>query len=151
MLFNNALRRILPTGLYVTACYAKVLLAQLQMEIGVAAAPAPVLQRSDQMIKALDLTGDVMGPYEDATFDIVTLQLEKQDRVFFFTDGLIDNHHRGAGRCLSRSVATQCLCDALTQGRDLPLQDLVDGLVDERMARPESEHNDDIVLLAIEV
>jgi sigma-B regulation protein RsbU (phosphoserine phosphatase) len=71
--------------------------------------------------------GDVVGAFSDAVFGTAELTLQPGDRIFLYTDGLIEtgsSHEEGiqrlAGACMSR--------------RALPLRDLVPAVVDDVMA-----------------
>lgn len=83
----------------------------------------------------------MVGAFADAVFGITELTLERGDRIFFFTDGLIETggtYDDGLSR----------LADACFLRRTLPLQDLVPAVVDDVMTG--FQPADDILLMGVQ-
>ena len=83
----------------------------------------------------------MVGAFADAVFGIAELTLQPGDRIFLYTDGLIETGgsyeeglQRLAGACLSR--------------RSLPLHELVPAVVDDVMAG--NPPADDTLLMGVE-
>jgi sigma-B regulation protein RsbU (phosphoserine phosphatase) len=52
--------------------------------------PLPVVLKRDGSIHQLNSAGTFIGILENAVYDVNTVQLEKNDRIFLFTDGIYD-------------------------------------------------------------
>jgi sigma-B regulation protein RsbU (phosphoserine phosphatase) len=125
---NNSLCRMLPSGAFFTLVYARLnhQTGRLSL-VNAGHPPAIVLRNSGGDPVIVRQEGDVVGAFADAVFSIEEMTLQKGDRIFFYTDGLIEtggsyeeNLHRLASACVSR--------------RSLPLDDLVPAVVNDVMA-----------------
>lgn len=151
LLMNATLQRILPESMFVTACYAKVFPDEHRMEVGVAGNPSPLIERRGGPVSQLDLTGDILGPFETPTFGTESLTLDAGDRVFFYTDGLVENCVALRHGAVNRAASQQYLLEMLASQRGMPLQQTVDAVVEELIRRSAGALHDDIVLVALEV
>ena len=52
--------------------------------------PFPVVLKRDGSIQQLNSAGTFIGILENAVYDVNSVQLEKNDRIFLFTDGIYD-------------------------------------------------------------
>jgi sigma-B regulation protein RsbU (phosphoserine phosphatase) len=88
--------------------------------------PAIVIRLNESEPLILRQEGDVVGAFPDAVFGITELTLQRGDRIFFCTDGLIET-----GGCYEEGL--QRLAAACLSRRTLPLADLVPAVVDDVM------------------
>jgi sigma-B regulation protein RsbU (phosphoserine phosphatase) len=87
------------------------------------------------------LEGDVVGAFQNAVFGFTELTIQPGDRMFLYSDGLIEtggSHEEGINR----------LAEACLNRRSLPLAELVPAVVDEITAGRTAI--DDTLLLGIE-
>jgi sigma-B regulation protein RsbU (phosphoserine phosphatase) len=139
---NSSLCRILPSGAFFTLVYARLNHQTGRLSLVNAGHPPAIVTHPDgDQAVILRQEGDVVGAFLDAVFSVTELILKPEDRIFFYTDGLIEtggSYEEGllrlAGACFSR--------------RGLPLRELVPAVVDNVMAgfRPA----DDTLLMGVE-
>ncbi len=151
IMLNNSLRRFLPRGVYATACYARFSSFQLNLDVINAGHPPPLLQRRDGTILPIDLVGDVLGVYDSVTFGTHSQRVESGDRVFLYTDGLVEGVPTGPRRARRAQPGNQALVERLRTKRDRPIQETVDAVVDDFLDDVNGTNPDDIVLLGIEL
>ena len=88
---NNSLCRFLPPSAFFTLVYARLNHRTGRLSLVNAGHPPAMVVRSDEgppMI--LRQEGDVVGAFADAVFGIDELTLKPGDRIFLYTDGLIE-------------------------------------------------------------
>jgi sigma-B regulation protein RsbU (phosphoserine phosphatase) len=139
---NSCLCRILPSGAFFTLIYARLNHQTGRMSlVNAGHPPAIVIHQNGNAPVILRQEGDVVGAFADAVFGVDELTLQPGDRIFLYTDGLIeagDSYEQGlqrlAGACLSR--------------RSLPLMELVPAVVDDVIAN--RCPTDDTLLMGVE-
>jgi sigma-B regulation protein RsbU (phosphoserine phosphatase) len=139
---NSSLCRLLPPGAFFTLIYARLNHQTGRLSVVNAGHPPAIVihhSASDPVIVRQE--GDVVGAFPDAVFGVTELILKPEDRIFFYTDGLIEtggSYEEGllrlAGACFSR--------------RGLSLEDIVPAVVDDVMAGLSPA--DDTLLLGVE-
>ena len=139
---NSSLCRILPASAFFTLIYARLnhQTGRLSL-VNAGHPPAIVVHLKEDEPVILRQEGDVVGAFADAVFGVNELTLQPGDRIFFYTDGLIETGgsyeeglQRLAGACIAR--------------RALPLQDLVASVVEDVMANLSPA--DDTLLVGVE-
>jgi len=125
---NSSLCRILPPGAFFTLLYARLnhRTGRLTM-VNAGHPPAIVIHLDRHEPLVLRQEGDVVGAFADAVFGVTDLTIQAGDRMFLYTDGLIET----AG---SYEEGLQNLAGACSSRRTLPLRDVVPAVVDEVMA-----------------
>jgi sigma-B regulation protein RsbU (phosphoserine phosphatase) len=103
--------------------------------------PAIVVHLDRQEPLILRQEGDVVGAFADAVFGVTDLTMQAGDRMFLYTDGLVET----AG---SYEEGLQILAGACCSRRGLPLCDVVPGVVDEVMAGLSA--TDDTLLVGVQ-
>ena len=142
-LINSALRRILPQGVFFTMIYARLNRASGQLQLVNAAHPPAVLLRRDSpQPEIIWGEGDVVGAFPDAVFDCRNMSMGKGDRVFLYSDGLIDTTD-------SREGGVGGLLDVLGYWKHSPLDEAVRGTVNDYRSSGSCE--DDVLLMGIDV
>lgn len=140
---NSALLRILPQGVFFTIIYARLNRSTGQLSLVNAAHPPAILlpgDGSDAVVVWEE--GDVVGAYHDAVFDCRELTVAHGDRLFLYSDGLIEtteNHQSGVDG----------LQDLLTHEGQSPLEDAVRGAVRKCCSGGGCE--DDVLLLGVNI
>jgi len=124
---NGSLCRILPSGAFFTLIYARLDHQTGRLTVVNAGHPPAIVVRcAEQEPAILRQEGDVVGAFPDAVFGLTELSLKPGDRIFFYTDGLIE----AAG---AYEEGLQKLSSACFSCRTLPLRELVPAVVDHIM------------------
>jgi sigma-B regulation protein RsbU (phosphoserine phosphatase) len=139
---NSSLCRFLPTHAFFTLIYARLnhLTGRLSV-INAGHPPAIVVHANGSEAAILRQDGDVVGAFADAVFGVAELNLKQGDRIFFYTDGLIETGG-------SYEDGLQRLVEACVARRSLPLRELVAGAADGVMENLSPA--DDTLLVGVE-
>lgn len=137
--------------LYATAVYLVADVAAGELRYARAGHPAPLhLQAGTNLIEALPFpshSGAALGLFEKTEFITCRRPLATGDRLVLFTDGLYEATN-GAGE----EFGLERLLAAARQRIQLPLGELLDGLIAEARAFTEgNEFEDDVCLLGMEI
>ena len=109
--------------------------------------PAPVLVRPGEPPLADESSGPPIGVFVDAIYEERILSLQTGDRLFLYSDGLIEAHSPE-----SELFGKQRLLDLLLAGRSETLDEVVRSLENHVVAwTGEASLQDDLSILAIEV
>lgn len=88
---NRHLRGILEQERFVTGCYGLLNLSTGRLRFAKAGHPPPLWYRAtERQAVPLDAQGMLLGISEAATFEEVTVELASGDRLFLYTDGLLE-------------------------------------------------------------
>lgn len=138
---NRSLCRIMPEGFFFTVLYARLNRRTGRLVVANGGHPPAICVQKDQQPVVLRQTGDVIGAFHDASFEVTELKLNPGDRFFLYTDGLVE-----AGGDLDGGIARLArICGEL---RNLMLEEAVERAVAEELARVEP--SDDIVMMGVE-
>lgn len=145
-MINNVLEEILQEGKYLTACYARLNRRSETMSLINCGHPPAVYVPKNGNVELIDLKGDVLGAFRDVFFEVKELHVEKGDRFFIYSDGLIE-------RPGDKNVWTAGLKDLARFCRQLGDMAIVDSVVHLRdlMHKTTKVFEDDIVVLGIEI
>ena len=139
---NRVLTRILPDGHFFTLAYLRLNRRQRRVGLVLAGHPPPLLVRTSEAATLLDGEGDVVGAFEDAAFHYREFRVSRGDRLFLYSDGLIELQP-------DRGAALDRLREAGDRQRGLDLDAAVDQLREAMVGGHTPQ--DDILLLGIEV
>lgn len=145
-MINDVLVEILPSGKYLTACYARLNRKSKQMRIVSCGHPPVCYIPVDGEARMLNLDGDVIGIFKNVLFGEEVLKVSPGDRFYMYTDGLIENPQEkivwseGAAKMLE-------VCKSIG---DVPILD-APKKISEILIPDRSLLEDDIVVVAIEV
>ena len=108
--------------------------------------PTPLIMRSNAAMEVLDRRGPVIGFGNNLSYDQETIQLCKGDRLFLYTDGLVECRNPAGD-----SFGKQRFLNTLREFQREPLQAMVDAVYGrvQQFCR-QSSPDDDISLLAVE-
>jgi sigma-B regulation protein RsbU (phosphoserine phosphatase) len=139
---NSALCRFLPPGALFTLAYARLNRQTGRMSlVNAGHPPAIVVHANGNEPVIVRQEGDVVGAFADAGFGATELNLRPGDRIFFYTDGLIETGG-------SYEQGLQRLAGACFSHRALPLSDLVPAVAEEVMSGLSAV--DDTLLMGVE-
>ncbi len=131
---------------YFTMCYALLNVRTGVLQYSCAAHPMPVLVRRSGEIQLLEAGGSIVGLGGRVPFEKDTEQLEAGDRVFFYTDGIVefvdgDGEYFGEER----------LHSILSSTRDKPLDQVCETVIHDVFRHGDGIlAQDDITILGIE-
>jgi sigma-B regulation protein RsbU (phosphoserine phosphatase) len=101
----------------------------------------PYLLR-DGEVRALDTDGLFVGMFDEPRYEQKSIQLERGDKLFLFTDGLIRMFNSG-----SKEEALTNLQGHLRENSSLPVRDLMHRVSEHIVEEPE----DDVLILTMEL
>ena len=131
---------------YFTIAYAVIDHRSGHLRYSLGGHPQPVLLRTDGSIEVLDAGGPLIGLGTGLAFDEAELRLAPGDRLFLYTDGIVELSEPGGAQ-----FGEERLYRVVYDTRALPLETACDRLVAAALAfGAGSEPEDDITLLALE-
>ncbi|SMC37793.1 sigma-B regulation protein RsbU (phosphoserine phosphatase) [Desulfocicer vacuolatum DSM 3385] len=145
-IINDVLVELLPEEKYLTACYllinritgiATIINAGHLPVILLPVSGAPHLVKTD---------GDILGMFTDATFGMMQFKVHPGDRLFMYTDGLVESVKNKITWC--RGADT--LLPMFKKAPPLPIKEMSRRLV-QTIFNNSGPPEDDILLLSIEV
>lgn len=140
-MINNSLRRVLPEGAYFTAIYARLNRAFNKLILVNAGHPSAILVSAQaRTVRVLQQEGDIIGIFPDAVLGLLEIPVRPGDRLFLYSDGLVEMHG-------SREDGIGRLSEACLAALDIPLEEAVTSIV--KTICNGSEPEDDIVLLGV--
>jgi phosphoserine phosphatase RsbU/P len=146
-LLNSHLRSVLQEGQYISLIYVRVNRVLNRITMINAGNPPAVLLQQNHPIKTINLEGDLLGIFDSASLEVQEIYVTKGDRLFLFSDGLIEQNSSGF---ISRSEGLPAflqLCDAT---RSASLNDALTAILENLF--PDHEHLlDDVVLLGLDI
>ncbi|KHK01409.1 PP2C family protein-serine/threonine phosphatase [Desulfovibrio sp. TomC] len=144
---NSVLTTLLRDGKHLTAALVFVNRTRSRLTLVNAAHPAPILVTGPGEAELLVADGDVLGVFEAVQCGQIERAVSPGDRLFLYTDGLIERFGENAR---GRSQGLAALVAACRDTAHLPLDAAVDAIANttlEGAGRPQ----DDVVLMGIEV
>lgn len=140
---NSALGRILPSGAFFTLIYARLNRRSRRLVLASAGHPPAILiTAKDHKSLVINQEGDVVGAFPDPVFGIAELTLRPGDRLFLYSDGVVEN----AGS-VSNGVAR--LAEACLAHSQQPLAEVVPLILNQLIG--DRADLDDVVLLGVDV
>ncbi len=150
LMLNSSLCRFLGAEQYVTACYAKVSRSQKTVEIASAGHPPSLFVSHLGSNTYIDLVGDVLGIHETIQPGVTSFCFEPKDRIYLYSDGLIESYRTKEGKSGSRAFGCNRLSEAIQKHQHGSLGRGIDDVVDELIIECDHSVDDDIVLLGFE-
>lgn len=144
-LMNASLRKFLSADRYVTAIYALYARGAGELEFVVAGHPPAVLQRRDGRVEYLEAAGDVLGMFDAVTFDSHRVDVAPGDRLFLFSDGLVESATPGVS--LGLKARLDLLCKTVADTAGLPVAAAADHIVSRMVGKSNPSAEDDVILL----
>ncbi|MDY0274991.1 MAG: SpoIIE family protein phosphatase [Desulfomicrobium sp.] len=146
-MINSVLCRILGNGTHITMGFARLNRKQGQLIYTNAGHPAPILIKNSGEVEVLHCVGDILGVFDNVTCESVTIPVSLQDRLFMYTDGLIEGF---GNQAMHREKGLATLVDLCRQSKALPLDQAIKTI---QAAITKSDHTpeDDTILMGIEI
>ncbi len=139
---NSAMGRLLPESAYLTAIYARVnRITNRIFLVNAGHPPAIHVKSSTGQASILEQQGDILGKFADAFFHELEIPVRPGDRLFLYTDGLVELH---GGRMHGIQELLEKCEDTFLEPLDIAVPKIVEKLVS-------TNPQDDILLLGIEV
>ena len=145
-MINDVLVEILPSGKYLTASYMHLNRGTMKLTIVNAGHPSVVYLPKGGAPRLVKIQGDILGMFPDANFGRATLGVSRGDRLFIYSDGLVES----AENKMTWVSGAESLLPAYAGLEDLPL-DRVPGTLIRKLFGESPQCEDDIVLLCVEV
>lgn len=146
-MINSVLCRILTGGTHITAGFARLNRERRTLTYVNAGHPAPVLLRSGGSAEIPQPSGDILGVFDSVWFEALELSVQPGDRLFMYTDGLIEGFGDKKMTREEGQARLKAVCEA---HRNLPLAQAVNA-IHETLAEPGAAREDDTILLGLEV
>lgn len=141
---NCALHDKLLSQITLTCCSVR-LSDSGKISIASAGHPAPLLISKEQ-VKSIDSNGMLLGLLPDVQYQNTDLQLQKGQRLAFYTDGLFDSAIDNNARVQLQQLITETLISTLT----LPIEDAIEKVMMVFDQLTQDHPNDDALLLLVE-
>jgi len=130
---------------YFTMIYGVLDIRTGSLRFTVAGHPAPILARVGYCPQRLDVTGFAIGMIDGIEYEESTIDLQPGDRLFFYSDGLIEEMN-----AQREQFGSDKLLSAISDAQTLSLNDTVESLVQKVIDwRGENHLSDDVSILAI--
>jgi len=137
---NRAMLHSTLAGHYLTAFLGVLDTEMLTLQYVNASHCAPLLLRGGET-EPLDTDGLFVGMFDDPQYEERGIQLERDDRILLYTDGLLR-----AFDAKDRPAMVTCLADYVQGCRDLSLEEMV-----TRLDALDSAPEDDVAIMGIEL
>lgn len=146
-MINSVLHSFLSDGQHLTACYVHLNRLSSRMTV-VSAGHPPVLYYDGKKgtTEFLEADGDVLGSFETIYLRPREMAVSRGDRLFLYTDGLIETQAGG----FKRGEGKSRLLEACRLTPALPLKDAVATIMGTLFPAGQ-EQQDDLLLLGIEI
>ena len=142
---DSVMRQMLGEEQYLTACYARLNRRSRRLAVVSAGHPPVILVSESGVPQVLNISSDPLGIFSSAVLRREDLRLAAKERIFLYSDGLIEASAGG-----SRQAGVERLTEACIRYRAQPLAEAVESIV--RELRPDANVvQDDLLLLATEV
>jgi sigma-B regulation protein RsbU (phosphoserine phosphatase) len=143
---NDLIRPVLAEGQYLTLAYAHLNRRRGKLTLIGAGHPPAILVGADGRRQILESEGDVLGIFESIMFESHEYSVSSGDRVFLYTDGLLESSAWPG----SRARRIDALASACQAAHGLPLDAALHQIA--RVAlESEGAPQDDVLLLGFEV
>jgi phosphoserine phosphatase RsbU/P len=146
-LVNRHLRPVLQEDQYATLIYARLNKTRMKLTLVNAGHPSAILLRAGKKAEVFSQSGDGLGLFETLSMDIAEFPVALGDRVFLFSDGLIEQNAQGP---ITRRVGMEKLIALIDEYASASLETIIAAVRRQLIPDPE-KMTDDAVLLGFEV
>lgn len=143
---NRVMRSILVEGQYVTLLYARLNRVRGTATLLCAGHPPAIVVRAGGAATPVPLVGDVVGAFEAACFETEELSMAPGDRLFLYSDGMVET---GGATLVSRDRGIRTLAALCAAARAAALEDAVGSVASAVFA--DVKPADDLVLLCAQM
>ncbi len=146
-LVNQHIRPVLQENQYATLIYARFNKKRMRVTLVNAGHPSAIIYKPSQGAEVVPQSGDGLGLFENITMDTREIQVAAGDRVFIFSDGLIENDINGP---IARRVGMANLISLIDELAGFDLDSQIQ-IIQQRLFPDPLRLDDDAVLLGFEV
>ncbi len=146
-MINGVLNLVIPPGMYLTACYAHLNRLRSTLTLVGAGHPPAIYLDGNGQVREIQASGDVLGAFENVVFDSVQVKVSPGDRLFLYTDGIIELFGKSTR---GRDKGIDILSRACQDTRNLSLDESL-AEMSKRLFGCNVPQEDDYLLLGIEV
>ena len=146
-LINRHLRPVLQEGQYATLIYARLNKSRMCLTLANAGHPPAIIARKNGEVEVVKQSGDGLGLFDSVSFEINEIPVVKGDRVFLFSDGLLEEDSHGT---IPRRIGLANLIGWIKETSSSPVETIV-MTFRERLIPGSFIMTDDTVLLGFEV
>jgi phosphoserine phosphatase RsbU/P len=146
-MINDVMRTILRDGQHLTLCYACLNRKRSLLTIVGAGHPPLLYMPREGSASTVHAEGDILGVFDAVSFEQVEKQIHKGDRVFLYTDGLLEAFGE---KKKTRAMGIDALLAACEKTRHLAIPEALRTIIEEVFpcgGLPE----DDLALLGVEI
>jgi len=144
---NSAMKKVLSSGTYLTACYCLLDRNKLELQMINSANPPVIHTKGGEGYQTLKSNGSVIGAFESVTVSPLKVPVQPGDRFFVYTDGLMERF--GSSKSKMEDGIKEMSSIALSKN-DLPIDQAVEEISQVMLSNRE-ECMDDAVLLGFVV
>jgi sigma-B regulation protein RsbU (phosphoserine phosphatase) len=142
---DQVMRQLLGEEQYLTACYARLNRRMQRLSIVSAGHPPAILVTAAGSAQTIEMDSDPLGVFSSVVLHRKDLKVAPGDRLFLYSDGLIEAKAGG-----SRREGIKELVECCIRHRNVPLADGVQRIA--AALRPDAKDVvDDLLLLGVEV
>jgi sigma-B regulation protein RsbU (phosphoserine phosphatase) len=146
-LINQHLRPVLEEDQYATLIYCRLNKSRMSLTLVNAGHPSAIILRPGRKAEVISQSGDALGLFDSITLGIVEMQVVQGDRVFLFSDGLIE---QGIDGPVFRRVGMENMLNLINENPAARIEKTVTAI--EKILFPDpTSISDDAVLLGFEV
>jgi sigma-B regulation protein RsbU (phosphoserine phosphatase) len=146
-LVNQHLRSVLQEGQYATLIYARLNKVRKSLTLVNAGHPTAIIHRAGSQAEIIPQSGDVLGLFESISMDVKEIPVAQGDRVFLFSDGLIEQDANGP---IPRRIGLTNLVNLINENPTARLETTV-MTIQERLCPDPQKMDDDAVMLGFEI
>lgn len=137
---------------FVTAVFLRINLKTMRGEVLSAAHPSPLKFSSNlKSPQTLCVQGDVLGLHNDVSFDIGSFTFNHGDKLFLYTDGLVNTFHIDPATGKRKRLGDKGFMDLIIKHNKQSLNDMIGNVWSDIMGFCHHKYRDDLLLLGIEI
>jgi len=144
---NRVFSSLMKNGEHLTGVYARLDRRVSELTVVNAGHPPVLYLTADGEIRPLAAEGDILGVFDDVLFEPICVNVSRGDRIYLFTDGLLEVFGEDPR---SREEGIDALMACCVETRDLPIEKAVNEIV-SLICPDRGLLQDDVLLLGVEV
>jgi sigma-B regulation protein RsbU (phosphoserine phosphatase) len=146
-LINQHLRPVLQEEQYATLIYVRLNKTRMSLTLVSAGHPSAIIFRSGCGAEVIPQSGDGLGLFDSISLDVKEIMVAQGDRVFLFSDGLIEQDVNGS---IPRRIGLSNLVTLINENSSCRIEATVMAIQERLFPNPQ-KMADDAVLLGFEV
>ncbi len=135
----------------ITANYLSLNLKNMRAEIVAAAHPPLIVVDKANSPRMLNLEGDILGIHNDVSFGTHSFDIKSGDRMFLYTDGIIDASRLDVVSGKRKKLRVEGLKALIQKHYHLSLNDMINSIWDDIYGFCGKKPSDDILIMGLEI